>query len=378
MESLRNLLDHLEPDTWRDTCPFEASVREANDALLQTTDGTSAAAILDRWLARNQPCLFGRSAARQGLLSHCVLFEADIKKSDEHVRDVIQNARTDWTRRGFRGEKSGFVITVVSPSLIAARPGPTLRTFTQRLCGLYLLDDVACDQVYMDDLFLESPSHAGQVWRWRAGVNYFAANGDGRWWQDHRIPGGIAFSVNSVGHMARSGAINKLLTEGAAVLGLNPADLPPAPIDSLDKALLVAMQTIGGASDAISGKATWLRDAPGNAPPNRRCPAHFPPKLQQFDPCEYGGYYHTDFTVPSEYFEDSADRPTHVRDRTLDFTYLRDASVENPAHITMGLGQRVKGEADEAWAVPQQRQQARGELVAISDSSRLKVALGVA
>ncbi|MEK6701933.1 MAG: hypothetical protein AABZ53_06705 [Planctomycetota bacterium] len=305
-----------------------------------------------------------------------MLFDSDIARSDEHVRETIQNARTDWTRRGFRGERSGFVVTVVSRSVINARPGPALKAFAQRLCGLYLLDEIACDQVYMDDLFLEAPGHTGQVWRWRAGVNYFAANGDGRWWQDHRMPGGIAFSVNSVGHMARSGAINRLLADGATVLGLNPADLPAAPIDSLDKALMVAMQTISGASNATSGKATWLREVSSEAPPARRCPAHFPPKLQPFDACEYGGFYHTDFTVPSDYFEDSAVRPAHVRQRTLDFTYLRDAGVDNPAHITMGVGQRIKGEPDDGWTAGHKRQQSAGELVAMSDSARLMSAIG--
>jgi hypothetical protein len=34
-------------------------------------------------------------------------------------------------------------------------------------------------------------------------VDFFACAGDGRWWHDHRFPGGIAYTANSTGHMMR-------------------------------------------------------------------------------------------------------------------------------------------------------------------------------
>ena len=34
-------------------------------------------------------------------------------------------------------------------------------------------------------------------------IDFFATAGDRRWWHDHRIPGGIAFTANSLGHMAK-------------------------------------------------------------------------------------------------------------------------------------------------------------------------------
>jgi len=376
MTTMRETLEQLEPDTWRETNPFEVSMRDANERLFACTRTADAEGVLNEWLASHQPCLFGRSAARQGLLSHCFLFESDLMNSDTHIREVIQGARTEWTRRGFNGEKNGFVISAISPRLAHARPGPALKAVAQRLCTLYLLEDVECDRVYLDDLFLQAPGENGHVWRWRAGVNYFAANGDGRWWHDHRMPGGIAFSVNSVGHMARSGAITKLLKNGAGALGLDPAQLPASPIDSLDKALLVAMQTIAGASETVSGRATTLRPLAPEAPTARRCPAEFPAKLHGFDKCEYDGYYHTDYTIPTEYFDDVAERPSHIRQRSLDFTYLSDAGVDNPAGITMGTGQVIKAPLDGQWRRPSsKRELAAGELVDLASVPRLRAAL---
>lgn len=375
MEAIRDLMVRLERDEWRDSHPFDATVNAANERLLSTDNVTAAEAVLNDWLARNQPCLFGRSAARQGLLAHCILFEADMLQTDEHIRSRVQEARTKWTRSGFRGEKSGFVITAISPRLTYAKPGPALKALAQRLCSLYLLEDIACDQVYMDDLFLEAPGYPGHIWRWKAGVNYFAANGDGRWWRDHRIPGGLAFSVNSVGHMARSGALAKLLNDGASVLGLDPQDLPAGPVDSLDKALLVAMQTIAGASKPASGPATWLQPLSSDAPATRRCPVHFPAKLQHFDRCEYQGFYHTDYTVPSEYFDDAEERPPHAQVRTLDFTYLSDTSVDNPAGTTMGTGQLIRDFSGQPVKGTVERPGATAELIELRLATRLTAAL---
>lgn len=376
MASIRELMDQLERDPWRESHAFEASVHDANEKLFACSTPAAAEPVLNEWLASHQPCLFGRSAARQGLLSHCVLLESDLFDSDTHVRDTIQAVRTEWTRRGFAGERSGFVVSAISPRLAYAKPGPVLKALARRICSLYLLDEVACDTVYMDDLLLQAPGQNGRVWRWRAGVNYFAANGDGRWWQDHRIPGGIAFSVNSVGHMARSGAITKLLKDGAGVLGLDPRELPATPVDSLDKALLIAMQTIASASQTASGKATSLRPLAPEAPATRRCPTHFPAKLQPFDKCEYDGYYHTDYTVPSEYFEDVVERPDHVRQWSLDFTYLSDTGVDNPAGITMGTGQIIKAPTEGPWREPQsKRARTTGELIDLDSVPRLRDAL---
>jgi hypothetical protein len=69
------------------------------------------------------------------------------------------------------------------------------------------------DYAHLEQIYLQKPDARMTTWKWFAGVNYFCAQGDKRWWQDHRIPGGMAFSVNSVGHLVKSGMIAKAMNE---------------------------------------------------------------------------------------------------------------------------------------------------------------------
>jgi hypothetical protein len=46
-----------------------------------------------QWLTRHQPCLFGRMAAKAGLMTYCILSEADLTGTDQAIRDKIQDAR---------------------------------------------------------------------------------------------------------------------------------------------------------------------------------------------------------------------------------------------------------------------------------------------
>lgn len=66
-----------------------------------------------------------------------------------------------------------------------------MKALAQQLCSLYLLNEVDVDRIYHEEIFLEQPGADCRMWQWMAGVNYFCTNGDGRWWQDHRIPGGL-------------------------------------------------------------------------------------------------------------------------------------------------------------------------------------------
>src|SRR5205823_13856784 len=86
-----------------------------------------------------------------------------------------------------------------------SRVGPELRALALKLCELYL-ERTVLDEILHDGpiLVINRDGEATERRSWKVGVNYFSAQGDGRWWHDHRIPGGMAFSMNSVGHMARS------------------------------------------------------------------------------------------------------------------------------------------------------------------------------
>ena len=103
------LMDRLQQDPWRANNPFSSEIQQALDKILDpATPEESVIATLNGWLARHQPCLFGRIAAKNDLISYCLLSQNDLSESDERIRDKIKEARRIWTRRGFEGSASAF------------------------------------------------------------------------------------------------------------------------------------------------------------------------------------------------------------------------------------------------------------------------------
>src|SRR5438445_4117426 len=140
---------------------------------------------------------------KQIRLAFYLITENDMELSDEDIRAKIQRERIDWKRMALGADSHGFLIVAVSETIATARPRPALHRLAKRLCELYLGVDES-DTIHLDDIMLEIAHPDRTEWRrWKVGVNYFSAQGDRRWWHDHRIPGGMAFSMNSVGHMAR-------------------------------------------------------------------------------------------------------------------------------------------------------------------------------
>jgi hypothetical protein len=350
--SVVDLLSQTTPDPWRSNVGFSPDVEAAHQRMFKATSDADRIDALSDWLQKHQPCLFGRIAARSGFLSYCVLTDADLASSDEAIRDKIQDARLAWTKEGFYGQKNGFIILAISERIATATPDDVVKKLALRLCSLYLLKDVVPDEVSHDEIWLEKPGRDPATWQWLAGVNYFSAQGDKRWWQDHRIPGGMAFSVNSVGHMVKSGILNRGMIELEKALDAAGDDWIDSKVQSLDKALELAMRTISMASESVSGKATNLLALPCNddGSPVTRCPLSLPKMLAEKDFAIYRGWYHTDVTVPSEYFRPDVERPADLSPHLLDFTYLFQRGVENPAFATMGEGRRIR-EPDEATPI---------------------------
>jgi len=344
-QTVADFLSRLQTDAWRIEAGFSQEIQSANQGLFASSS-TPAQCMenIQDWLQKYQPCVFGRIAAKLGLLSYCILMEADLQGSDEHIREKIQLARTQWTREGFEGKKSGFVILAISPTITQALPNDDMKRLACKICSLYLRDDASTDEIYLDDIFLEKPGTRKTTWKWNTGINYFCAQGDKRWWHDHRIPGGMAFSINSVGHMVKSGMLGKSMIEIDRLLGAPDEGWVSSKIDSPANALQYAMLTIDNALDAISGKATELLPLSESLSelPIKNCPVKLPNVLLGKNFCEYRGYYHTDYTLPSEYFSSAVERPPNLQPHRLDFTYLFDASVDNPDHERMFIGQQIR------------------------------------
>jgi len=351
--TVAELLSSLNQDPWRATTAFRPDIVDANKRIFEARDTSDTiCGVLREWLQKYQPCLFGRIAARQDLIGYCILTEEDLRQDDEAIRAKIQDARLRWLQDGFVGKKSGFVVLAVSPAIALATPDHNLKALAQQLCSLYLLKEVDVDRIYHEEIFLEQPGKSHRMWQWMAGVNYFCANADGRWWQDHRIPGGLAFSVNAVGHLVKTGAIaREMIEEGNQILGGPTETFVATKVDSLGKALQLAMQTIDKASDAVSGRATVLLPLSDSELSTPKCPIDLPSFLADRDFRHYVSYYHTDVTIPSEYFLPDIHRPSHCKARTMEFTYLFDTDINNPDYMTMGAGRRIRGPSTKAARV---------------------------
>jgi hypothetical protein len=374
--AIAEIVSRLKPDSWREEVGFSSEVELANQQLFRP-DATLAEMedIINGWLQKRQPCLFGKIAAKRGLISYCILTDSDLNGSDESIAQKIETAHRQWSREGFQGRKSAFVLLAVSKRIADAEPNSDVLELAKALGSLLLLTDVQPDRIYVDEILLELPTPAKQTWRWDVGVNYFSANGDKRWWNDHRIPGGMGFSTNSVGHMVRSEKLGNILQDLEEIMGVLAEGWRTSSVDSLEKALELAMRTIYNASETVSGKATTLLPMPSD--PNElvvpQCPVELPDDLAQKNFCEYIGHYHTDYTIPSEYFLPDVARLEGSTIHGLDFTYLFHRSINNPDYIRMGEGRRIRtdiGDSDETTILVDRaakRHKGEGELINLSE-----------
>jgi len=342
VEEIDDLLGQLSPDPWRDAQRFSADLQECHEVMFapQSTR-TDIITALRKWLKTdpNQPCLFGRLAASRDRISFCILKEADIARGDSHLRDVIQQERRLWKAEALDGKRHAFVIAMISETLAVAKPDETLRRVAERLCDLYLFDQPLESKKH-DVLRIGLPE--GQGFKWFAGVNVFAAQADGRWWNDHRIPGGIAFSMNSVGHMSFV-----LAQERLAASGSTPRR------NLVNWALPLAMRTIHIASKRPLFGTRLMERAQALICPmipeeiRREVFLDVAAKerseslrdLSQYSEHLYEGSYDTDESIPPAYFEANAGPLAGASMIPLYFTYLH--SYSDADYASMGLGEQL-------------------------------------
>src|SRR5262245_22132683 len=141
-ESLDDMIGSL------DLYPEEMSLGRDIDAAHRVMFGSGAdqqachKAFTD-WVARYQPCLFGRLGARgsRGVsYDVCWVGSADIVAGDRQVADKIQSARRAWKDRAADGLSSGFLILFHDARLARAKPGQRLLDACQRAAELYIVE----------------------------------------------------------------------------------------------------------------------------------------------------------------------------------------------------------------------------------------------
>src|ERR1035441_817900 len=111
--------------------------------------------------------------------------------------ETLQDHRQVWKRLALEGRVSSFVILLTSRHLITREPNAELKEICRRLLELYMQISVPDDTFHTEReyVFLRRPDNT--VLKFATLPNIFCAQGDGRWWHDHRTPGGIMITSRS-------------------------------------------------------------------------------------------------------------------------------------------------------------------------------------
>jgi hypothetical protein len=208
-ESLSSLRSGLTADPTRQLQGFSEDIEKAHrvlhNPLAQDYERQRA---MELWLfgRDTQPCVFGKIAARQQKMHFCFITAADIGNSDNHVRDKIASARSLWKRRAASGiPEHGFMLVVCDKDVAYAKANEDLKKFAEHLqclVGWRCREGERGNDISDEWLYLRHPE-TKEIIKFTFSVDFFASAGDSGWWHDHRVPGGIAFTANSLGHMAK-------------------------------------------------------------------------------------------------------------------------------------------------------------------------------
>jgi hypothetical protein len=349
--TVKELFLALRRDTWRRTNDFSEDIRVINaildDPYVNEDDIYEG---MRNWFAKKQPCIFGRAAARTGSIFLCILRDEHIYEGDEAIRELIARGQRTWKQQALaypprQETPHSFVLLIASKRVAFAEPDDHLYRFSSRIWDLAGWGSQAASHdnpVATDYLYLRSP-HDARVYGFRYNVDFFASAGDGRWWHDHRIPGGIAFTANSPGHMFRF-----------------QEWYPRAKQEETDRGewfIRAAMTTVSMAHPTLisppptnnplpvdpiaEGRVTWLRELQGGRPHKRDCPCPFkntpPARIEGKDWTAYEGHLHTDHSVRVEFFAGRDKPPTARTPYLMDLTYLFDRSEKDHAEFMQGV-----------------------------------------
>lgn len=343
MNTINELYTRLNGDRWRTQNPFNDDIKAANELLHNSSAfPDELTECLRKWCQLKQPCQFGKIAAKEGRIHFCVLTDNAVAHwSDEAISDHIASDQKLWKQRAafdITNATHSFVLVVASPKVALAAPDEHLKEFSNAILklsgwsiGRHRLARPV-NEVSSGYLYLRNPKDNG-LYGFQFNIDFFACAGHGRWWHDHRFPGGIAFTANSLGHMRayRDWYGKGSDTEWAVLQAM-------ITIDNADKNRIVT--TDRAKQPDPEGRSTWLaRVSPEGTPRVRNLAsplATTPDRLEGKDWTKYEGYLHTDHAVREEFFQDRDIPPNINRPYVMDFTYIFDQSQPDFAEFTGG------------------------------------------
>ena len=338
-DSMIDLYEDLREDHQRKSRPFSQDLQEANELLhYPYALERDLAEGMRQWCMKRQPCQFGRLAASKRQIHFCFLREVDLARGDRGIAEKIAESKRLWKQRAIvdASPPHGFMLVFASPKVALARADDNLRRFSEKVLelarwGPERLARRVGNTISSDFLYLKNPSD-GHFYGFQFNVDFFAAAGDQMWWHDHRIPGGIAFTANSTGHMRH-------FRDWYEQPGSDHGEW------ALKQAMITIAQAHAVKSNEVSqsppadGRVTWLRNVDTNGKPlvtDIPCPlSKVPEQLTGKDWTRYEGVLHTDHAVRAEFFADADSPITADKPYLMDFTYLYD---QNQADFVNFMG----------------------------------------
>lgn len=300
---------------------------EAAHAILFNSKFSKKAKIKEyrKWLESYQPCVFGKIAAKNKQAYVCLLEEDEIlrmRRGDQDLRDTIQDHRQVWKRYALEGFSSSFLVLLVSKTLPLLEPGEELKEICRRLMQLYMEVEVPDDTIIPQREYVFLRQHVdgkARLLQFSTLPNIFCSQGDGRWWGDHRTPGGIMITSNALGHFMYVRTAKTTLDDAAKGWAAENA-----------------MRTIGNAH-----REKRLKHTPATflvpATPGEKCPFKGSSEYAKYSAQSYSGYFHTDHLIPSVFFQRSID-PVVPQHDGLDLQYIYESQSDPESHAELMTG----------------------------------------
>ncbi len=324
---------HQPSDRMRARLPFSPDI-EATQSILfnRTYDKQVKIRAYRQWLERNQPCMFGKAAATNKKVYICLLEEDEIlrmSRGDADVEDSVQDHRQVWKRLALEGRVSSFVILLTSRHLVYKEPNAALKEICRRLIELYIQIPVRDDTFRTEREYVFLRKEDGSILKFSTLPNIFCAQGDQRWWHDHRTPGGIMITSNALGHFEYSRTKKSALDQAAC-----------------NSALERAMRTIANAAKNPTGGKLKFAHCPATQlvprEPNDPEPLRPTSEFKDCSPDHYAGYFHSDHLIPSVFFHPERDPKDLKLYEDLSFRYIFDSTVDPEGHAELMAGAPAK------------------------------------
>jgi hypothetical protein len=332
-EMLLDINYHGATDQFRTTHPFSEDI-ESTQAILFNPKYNKFKKIdaYRRWLVTGQPCVFGRAAARTKSVFICLLEEGEIlrmKKGDDDLRDTIQDHRQVWKRYALDEPFSSFLVVLVSNRLVNKEPGDKLKEISRRLLELYMQVDSIPDNTILPQreyVFLRKIKKGSEtkLLKFATLPNVFCTQADGRWWHDHRTPGGIMITSNALGHYVLTRNREGAMGEKEKTQALDNA------MRTIDNAFCNDKRRRGLAHCPAT---RLVRRAEGEVTPIRESS-----EFHKYSPTHYEGYFHTDHLVPSVFFTKDRDPKELKLYEDLSFEYIFDPAGDPDDHRELMTG----------------------------------------